>query len=51
MSLSAALSALLALVPAEVLAKDTQLEVVVLGGRLEVRKARLPQKVVQYLDK
>ena len=45
MSLAAALHALLAFVPAEVLAKDTILEVVVLNRWLEVKKAKLPQKV------
>ena len=49
MSLTAALHASLAFVAAEVLAKDTQLEVVVLDGRLKVREAKLPQKVSTLL--
>ena len=49
MSFTAALYASLAFVAAEVLAKDTQLEVVVLDGRLKVREAKLPQKVSTLL--
>ena len=45
MSLAAALHALLALVPAEVLAKDTWLEVIILGWCLEVKEAKQPQKL------
>ena len=45
MSLAAALYAWLALVLAEVLAKDTRLEVVILNGRLQVNEAKVPQKV------
>ena len=42
MSLAAALHALLAFMLVEVLAKDTQLEVVVLYEKLEVREAKQP---------
>ena len=49
MSLTAALHAWLALVPTEVLAEDTRLEVVILDGRLEVNEAKLPQKVSTVL--
>ena len=49
MSLAAALCAFLALLPAEVLAKDNRLELVVLNGRLEVNEAKLPQKVSTVL--
>ena len=45
MSLAAALHAWLALVPAEVLAKDTRLEVIILNGRLQVNEAKVPQMV------
>ena len=45
MSPTAALHALLALMLTKVLAKDTRLEVVVLGGWLEVKETKLPQKV------
>ena len=45
MSLAAALNALLALVPADILVKDIRLEVVILTRWLEVNKAKLPQKV------
>ena len=51
MSLAAALHAWLAVVPAEVLAEDTRLEVIVLNGRLQVNEAKVPQKVSQYLNK
>ena len=40
MSLAAALHALLAFLPAEVLAKDFKLELVILDGQLEVREAK-----------
>ena len=40
MSLAVALHALLAFVPAKALTKDTQLEVVILNGQLEVREAK-----------
>ena len=50
MSLGGALHALLAFVPAKVLVKDTRLVVVILGGRLEVREAKLPQKVSTVLN-
>ena len=49
MSLAADLHALLAFVLADVLAKDTQLEVVVLNRWLEVREAKQPQKVSTLL--
>ena len=39
------LSALLALVPAKVLAKDIRLELIVQNGRLQVNEAKLPQKI------
>ena len=46
MSLAKALHGMLALMPTnEVLSKDIQLEVVVQEGQLEVREAKLPQKV------
>ena len=45
MSLAAALHAWLALVPAESLAKDVRLEVIILNGRLQVNEAKVPQKV------
>ena len=37
--------------PAEVLAYDTLLEVAILDGQLEVREAKLPQKVSTLLKK
>ena len=51
MSLAAALRMWLALVPAEVLARDTRLEIVIQNGQLEVNKALVPQKVSLDLDK
>ena len=45
MSLAAALHACLALVPAEVLVKDTRLEDIVQNGLLQVNGATVPQKV------
>ena len=51
MSLAATLRALLVLVPAEVLAKDVRLEVVILYGQLQVNEAKLPQKVSSDLNK
>ena len=50
MSLAATLHALLALVPAEVLAKDLRLEVIILNGCLEVNKDKLPQKISPDLE-
>ena len=51
MSLAAALHVWLALVPAEVLAKDVRLEIVILNGQLQVNKAKVPQKVSPDLNK
>ena len=51
MSLAAALHAWLALVPAEVLAKDTRLEVIIQNGRLQVNEAKVPQKASPDLNK
>ena len=51
MSLAAALRAWLALVPAEVLAEDTRLEVVIQNGRFEVNEAKVPKKVSPDLNK
>ena len=45
MSLVDGLRGMLAFIPAEVLAKDTWLEVVVQDGQLEVREAKQPQKI------
>ena len=47
MSLAAALHAWLALVPAEVLAEDTRLEIIIQDGQLQVNEAKMPQKVSQ----
>ena len=49
MSLAEALYGMPAFVPAEVLAKDIQLEVVIQDGQLEVREAKQPQKVSRSL--
>ena len=49
MSLAATLHAFLASVPAKVLAEDAWLEVVILGGQLEVKEAKLPQKASTLL--
>ena len=51
MSLAAALHAWLALMPTEILAKDTRLEVVIQNGQLQVNEAKVPQKVSPDLNK
>ena len=51
MSLAAALRVWLALVLAEVLGKDTRLEVIIQNGQLKVNEAKVPQKVSPDLNK